>query len=71
MSALAVLVVIEDAGHVPLLTRPHEVVEALQDWWSRVSADEVDSGVTRFGDGCAPRYASGQVQRPPPRSRMP
>ena len=28
------LVVLEDAGHVRLLTRPREVVDALADWWA-------------------------------------
>jgi len=27
------LVVIPGAGHVPILTRPREVVAAIDDWW--------------------------------------
>lgn len=34
----AELVVLEGVGHVPPLTRPHEVAEAITDWWSRVGA---------------------------------
>ena len=34
----ASLVELEGAGHVPLLTRPLEVVDALSSWWSRVSS---------------------------------
>lgn len=30
------LVVLDDAGHVPLLTRPREVVDTLTDWWSQI-----------------------------------
>jgi pimeloyl-ACP methyl ester carboxylesterase len=32
----AELVVLEGVGHVPPLTRPHEVAEAITEWWSRV-----------------------------------
>lgn len=32
------LVVLDDAGHVPVLTRPREVARAVDSWWSRVAA---------------------------------
>ena len=32
----AELVVLDDAGHVPILTRPQQVADAITAWWSRV-----------------------------------
>jgi hypothetical protein len=32
------LVVLDGAGHVPTITRPHEVVEAIEAWWADVEA---------------------------------
>lgn len=34
----AELVVVDDAGHVPIFTRPQVVADALTAWWSRVTA---------------------------------
>lgn len=37
--ANATLRVIDGAGHVPTMTRPREVVDAITEWWAAVSAD--------------------------------
>lgn len=34
----AELVVVHDAGHVPVLTRPEVVASCVDDWWSRVTS---------------------------------
>ena len=32
----AELVVLDDAGHVPIMTRPRKVADAVTQWWDRV-----------------------------------
>lgn len=37
----ATLEVLDDAGHVPIITRPDTVALAIESWWSRVAASKI------------------------------